>query len=1173
MTMTPPREIALTDRYERYDGDVLVTGIQALVRLPMEQRIADREAGLSTATLVSGYEGSPLAGFDLELARQKSLLDEHDIVFKPAVNEELAANAVQGSQLASTMESRKYDGVVGIWYGKAPGLDRATDAFRHANLGGSSEHGGVLALVGDDSIAKSSSVPSSSEVAIAELGMPILVPSDPQEMLDLGLHGIALSRFSGLWVAMKLATNVVDGSATTTMKAGRISSVLPSREFDGVPFHHEVSAHFLQPKLGELEASLVGQRLELARRYAVANSLARTTGDVNAEVGIISAGATHRDTMQALKRLGVDSTTLDNSGVRVLKLGMIYPLDPETIRRFASGLSEIIVIEEKKAFIELGVKDALFDVADRPRVFGKRGPSGAALMRAGADLPPEFIAEQLAARFADHSRVTAQKPVSRIIATGRPYAGRMLPLLPRTPYFCSGCPHNRSTVVPDGSLVGAGIGCHTIVAMMPEQRVGDVIGLCQMGGEGGTWIGMAPFVGVKHLVQNLGDGTFHHSGILAIRASVAARSNITYKLLYNDAVAMTGGQAPVGRMSVPSLVRELLAEGVAKVIVTTDDVKKYRGVRMPREVKVIDRDRLIEIQNDLASIPGVTVLVHDQECATELRRKRKRKLVAEPTQRAFINERVCEGCGDCGQKSNCMSVQPVETDFGRKTRIDQASCNKDYSCLDGNCPSFVTVTPSTKPAKKTEIVTAAVAAAQLPDPVAHARLDDFGMRIMGVGGTGVVTTAQIIATAASLAGVYVRGLDQLGLAQKGGAVVSDIKMSRDPIAGANKLAPGECDLYLGCDVLVASAEANLAVASPDRTIAIVSTSKVPTGAMILAPDLEFPSTEDTRARIASVTRDEFSAFADIRSISNDRFGSDQYANIILVGMAVQAGALPLEASAIEKAIELNGVAVSTNLRAFATGRQIVLDPETFALVRSRRAHVRSPLQRSTEIVSRLNASAPDELREIVSRLTPELIAYQGPKYAEKYVDSVERIRALEESALGASGVISKRFASSLFKLMAYKDEFEVARLYIEPEFEQTLRAEFGEGARFSYKLHPPMLKAMGVSRKITLGPWFKPVFRLLYAMRLVRGTWLDPFGYAGVRRTERRLIGEFTHSVEESMGEVTPATRDIVERIAGLPEEIRGYEEVKTRNVELFRARLAESRALLAGGGASPVVR
>jgi indolepyruvate ferredoxin oxidoreductase len=690
MTELRERDFTLADKYTLEAGELFLTGMQALVRIPLEQSRRDAAASRRVAILISGYEGSPLAGYDLELGRLGDLLDEHAIVFRPGVNEELAATAVQGSQLASASASCTYDGVVGIWYGKAPGLDRATDALRHANLGGAAGNGGALVLVGDDSTAKSSTVPSSSEVAMAELGLAILAPADPQEIIEFGLHGIALSRFSGLWAGMKLATNIVDGSATVRLDTYRDPVVLPSRTIDGAEFTHTVSARFLQPALTQLEQSLVYQRRELARRYISANNLNRTIGDPDASLGIVTAGAAFRDTLQALERLGIPEPDLPRSGIRILKLGAVSPLDPEAIRGFARGLDEVVVVEEKRAFIELGVKDALYGTANPPRVLGKFGEDSRPLLRADSDLPPELLAGQLGQRI---RRVLPPELTGTLTLGGGDVVPHrtVLPLVTRTPYFCSGCPHNRSTVVPDGSLVGAGIGCHALAALMPADRVGAITGLCQMGGEGASWIGMAPFVSEKHLFQNLGDGTFHHSGSLAVRAAVASGVNITYKLLYNDAVAMTGGQNAIGKMAVPQVVRELLAEGVRRVVITTDDVAKYRKVSLPRGVDVLDRSRLVPVQEELAAIGGVTVLIHDQECATGLRRKRKRGVVAAPATRVFINERICEGCGDCGQKSNCMSVQPAETEFGRKTKIDQTSCNSDYSCLDGDCPSFVVV--------------------------------------------------------------------------------------------------------------------------------------------------------------------------------------------------------------------------------------------------------------------------------------------------------------------------------------------------------------------------------------------------------------------------------------------------------------------------------------------------
>ncbi|MEO3786019.1 indolepyruvate ferredoxin oxidoreductase family protein [Actinocorallia sp. B10E7] len=1148
-TVTADRSVRLEDRYELLDGEVHLSGLQALVRVPFDQMRMDRRNGLRTAVFVSGYEGSPLGGYDLELNRRKKLLDAHDVVFRPAVNEELAANAVQGSQLVSTMEGRTHDGVVGVWYGKAPGLDRATDALRHANLGGAAPNGGVLALVGDDVIAKSSTVPSGSETAMAGIGLAVLVPSDPQDILDLGLHGIALSRFSGLWAGLKLATNVVDGTGTTTVSSGRVAPVHPDREIDGRPFVHGVSADFLQPNLAALESSLVTSRVELARRYAYANGLNKVEGDPQAKVGIIAAGSTYLDVHQALTALGVSRADLGSSGIRVLKLGMIHPLEPRIVEEFAAGLEEIVVVEEKRQFIELALKDLLYGKPGAPLISGKRTPDGEPLLRAHSDLPPHLIAEALAPRLLarlGRGRVRAEKPTQR--------TPPLLPVIPRTPYFCSGCPHNRSTAVPEGSLVGAGIGCHTLATLMPRERVGDIIGLCQMGGEGAAWIGMAPFLGRRHLIQNIGDGTFHHSGGLAIRASVAAGSNITYKLLYNDAVAMTGGQPAIGRMPVPQVVGALLAEGVSKVVITTEDPGRYKKVRLPRGVEVRHRDLLLRTQEELAAVEGVTVLIHDQECATELRRKRKRGRAADPERRVFINERVCEGCGDCGTKSNCLSLHPVETEFGRKTRIHQASCNKDFSCLDGDCPSFVTVRPGRRTARVAEPFTGR----DLPEPELRVDPADFTMRITGIGGTGVVTTAQIISTAATMAGMHVRGLDQLGLAQKGGAVVSDIRLSTSPFVGANKAGPGECDLYLGCDMLVAGSEANLAVTSPERTIAIVSTTKVPTGAMVADTKVAFPSVDELTEGIRALTRRGLGAFADAGGIVQRLFDDDQYANVFLVGMAVQAGALPVPADKLEQAIGLNGVAVERNLEAFRRGRQLIADPEGLQAALPARSESRAaPSAQVEAIASSVRSGGDTVLAGLVSRRVAELVAYQDARYAERYAEILERVRAREAESLGGSGPVSHAVAKNLYKLMAYKDEYEVARLSLDPAFERAVRERFGEGARYSYRLHPPVLRALGMDGKIGFGPWSRPALRALRGMRRLRGTRLDPFGRARVRVVERALVEEYVEAVTTALRSLTPENRALVTEIAELPDMVRGYEDLKLANVTAYRAELA----------------
>src|ERR1700760_556773 len=934
MSLLGDRTFRLSDRYELEEGALYLSGLQALVRIPIDQYRLDQRAGRRTRTLIAGYEGSPLAGYDLEIGRRRELLEAHGVVHRPAMNEELGANAVQGSQLASASPDKTCDGVVGIWYGKAPGLDRATDALRHGNLGGADPGGGVLVMVGDDSVAKSSTVPSSSEVAIAELGLPLLAPADPQDVLDLGLHGIALSRFCGLFTGFKLATNVVDGSASVQVAGDRITITEPDRTVDGTEFRHEVSANFLQPNLTQLETTQTGARLELARRYAYANGLNRIEGDPAARVGIIAAGASYLDVRQALQLIGIGAGDLDSSGVRVLKLGMVSPLEPRIATEFARGLDEIVVVEEKRAFIELAVKDLFYGQPDAPLVSGRRTPTGAPMLRTNGDLPPDVIAAAIAPRIIAH----VDQPAVQAWLTGREAPARaggqrplgLLPIIARTPYFCSGCPHNRGTQVPEGSLVGAGIGCSTLAVLMPEERFGNIIGFTQMGGEGGLWVGMEPFVRQQHLLQNIGDGTFHHSGSLAVRQAVGAGSHITFKLLYNGAVAMTGGQQAVGKMPVPRVAGALLAEGVRKVIITTDDPRRYRRVRLPRGAEVRHRDGLARAQEELAAIDGVTVLIHDQECATELRRKRKRGLVAEPTQRILINERVCEGCGDCGAKSNCLSVQPVDTEFGRKTRIHQASCNKDFSCLDGDCPSFLTVTPAkpgqkARAAKGPQAARGAAAGDGLPEPEIRVNTDEFNLRITGGGGTGVVTVAQVISTAASMAGLQVRALDQMGLAQKGGAVVSDIRLSPEPFTGANKLTPGSCDLYLGCDLLVAADAVQLAAASPDRTIAVTCTSRVPTGAMIQSTEVAFPDVAGTVARIHELTRAEHGVAVDARAQTSALLGDDQFTNVFLVGAAVQAGALPVPARYIEEALELNGVAVEKNIAAFRAGRRYVAE--------------------------------------------------------------------------------------------------------------------------------------------------------------------------------------------------------------------------------------------------------
>ncbi|MDQ0779899.1 indolepyruvate ferredoxin oxidoreductase [Streptomyces aurantiacus] len=1156
----------LDRRYLADDGVVHMTGVQALARLALDVRRADMEAGHDSALYVSGYEGSPLGGYDLELAKLSSLLDDHDIVFRPAVNEELAATAVQGTQLASTMPDKRVEGVTGFWYGKSPGLDRASDALRHANLCGTHRAGGAVALVGDDPTAKSSTVPGASEMLLADLGVPTFYPSNPQEVLDYGLHAVAMSRASGLWTALKIVTNIADGAGAVRVARDRLTRLMPGIEVDGKPFTHTVTAKLVGPVLAGLERSRNGPRLELARRYARLNGLNTITGALtDARIGIVAGGKSYTDVCQALRILGFDAAELAGTGIRLLKLGVIHPLDPEIVTEFVSGLDEVVVVEEKRPFLETRFKELLFGLPGAPIVTGKTMPDGSECLSAHGELGPDRIAVALASRLRAH--VHMPTVVDRQ-ADGRRPPGRRttLPLVVRTPYFCSGCPHNSSVKVPQGSLVGAGIGCHGLALTMSPDLVGDVTGLTQMGGEGAQWLGMSPFLKRKHLLQNLGDGTFHHSGSLAVRAAIAGGIDITYKLLYNSAVAMTGGQQAVGQMSVAEIARALTAEGIKKIIVTTDDPRTYRRRGLPRGVEVWHRDRIIEAQERLAAIDGVTMLIHDQECATELRRKRKRGLAPDPVERVVINERVCEGCGDCGVQSNCLSVQPVDTEFGRKTRIDQSSCNKDFSCLKGDCPSFLTVTTNKKrPARNT----ADLAGTSTPEPPgpALAAGEHHTTRILGIGGSGVVTVSQILSVAAALAGLKVQSLDQTGLAQKGGAVVSDIKISRTEHHVANKAADGEVDLYLGADLLVAADPTQLSAAAPGRTVAIVSTAKVPTGGMVSDVTHAFPDTTALSDLVGEYTDPTRNVLFDARAISNSLFGQDQFANLLLVGAAYQSGVLPVPAEAIEQAIEVNGAQVPSNLQAFRRGRQLVDDPHAFHAAVGpvgRPASAAAPVPPDVQtVLDSVGAQPGSELARLIGLRVPDLVAYQSVRYAAAYADFVAKVRRTEAERVPGSTVVSEAVAHHLYKLMAYKDEYEVARLSVAADMLDAVAAQYGPDAKVAYRLHPPVLRALGMRGKISLGPWFKPVFRLLVTLRKVRGTPFDPFGRSKVRKVERELIAEYREVINESLTALRPESAEVVVRMATLPDLIRGYEAIKLENVAKYRHELTHVRSEL----------
>jgi indolepyruvate ferredoxin oxidoreductase len=1145
--MATPREFTLDAKYRQEEGQILLSGVQALVRLPLDQHRADKRRGLNTATLISGYRGSPLGGLDLTLERNPGLLREHNVVFLSGVNEDLGATAVYGSQLANLFPQPKYDGVLGMWYGKGPGVDRTGDIFKHANFAGVGRHGGVLALGGDDPLSKSSTIPSHSEVAFYDALFPVLFPGNTQEILDLGRLGFELSRYSGLWVGFKIVTNVADEIANAEVAPDRIVIAAPGFVYEGRPWQARQAPMLMPPWGLEAEREIHYGRLEAAKAFAAANRLNRITIPTpDAWLGIAAPGKTYYDLREALTELGLDNAALRQYGIRLLKLEMLFPMEPGTVREFARGLEEILVVEEKRAFCEMFIRDILYNQAERPRVVGKSDENDRPLVPADSELDADRIAQIVAARL--ERRVHLDSITARV-ALLEALRQRPAPLtLSRQPYFCSGCPHNRSTVLPEGSMASAGIGCHGMALLMDRKTMG----LTHMGGEGAQWVGIAPFTETKHLFQNLGDGTFFHSGSLAIRQAVASSANITYKILYNSAVAMTGGQDAAGAMPVPELTRSIAAEGVKRIIVMTDEPDKYpKSTVWAPGVEVWHRDRLDEAQRVLRDIPGVTALVYDQRCAAEKRRLRKRGKLPDPAMRVVINEAVCEGCGDCGVKSNCLSVHPVETEFGRKTQIHQSSCNKDYSCLNGDCPSFLTVVPRIAKKKERRVF---IVDQTLPAPPFNVP-EDANIFMMGIGGTGVVTVNQILGTAALLDGKHVRGLDQTGLSQKGGPVVSHLKIFEHAVESSNKVSAGSADCYIGFDVLVATTPQNLDHARPDRTIAIVSTSQVPTGAMVTSTTVEFPEANGLITSIERVTRKDENVYLDALGLAETLFDDHMAANMIVLGAAWQAGAIPVSADAIEDAIKLNGVSVQMNTQAFRAGRLLVADPAWVQTVtRQRLGAVASTPELSKEaraLVDRVDVT--EELRRLLEIRVPELIGYQSAAYAREYVGFVRRVREAEAAAVPGETRLSEAVARYLFKLMAYKDEYEVARLHLKTDIARALEAEFPGGVTLQYNLHPPIFRALGLKRKIKLGTWFERCFRTLAAMKTLRGTWIDPFGFAAVRRVERQLPGEYRGLVDKALVGLSPESYERAVKLASLPDIIRGYEDIKLRNVQRFR--------------------
>ena len=1132
----------LSARYTRDEGRVFMTSIQALARIPAEQLRRDRENGHDTAAFLSGYPGSPLGGFDIEASRMVRQYPDLPIVHRPAVNEELAASAVMGSQLAAARPDAIGDGVVGVWYGKAPGLDRATDAVRHGVFAGTSLLGGVVALVGDDPAAKSSTMPSSSDAALVDLHMPILYPGTTSECLELGMHAVAISRASGLWAAMKIVTPVADGSGTVDLPVLESDPIIP----EGPALNRSApSAVFLgSARMVAAEKEFRTVRSEAAQRYGVENRLNQVTVDPSdAWIGLVATGYTYHEMREALRRLGLQTDEeLRSAGIRLLQLRMPVPFDDELVRRFARGLREVVVVEEKNPTLEWLIKNALYDSSDRPRVVGKQDSEGADLFPSHGLLDADRIAPGLRKRLSERlsGRLAPEGPGSR--------PRTIVPLaVNRTPFFCSGCPHNWGTKVPEGSLVGAGTGCHGMSLLMPSELVGETFGITAMGNEGAHWIGMEPFVETGHVFQNFGDGTYFHSGQLAIQAAIGSGVSITFKILYNSTVAMTGGQDATFSVGVAELATILLAQGVEKVVVTTPQPKGYDRTGMPESVEVVDRAQIVEVQERLAGIDGVTVLINDQECAAELRRARRRDLAPTPSKRIVINHRICEGCGDCGDISNCLSVQPFDTVLGRKTRIDQASCNFDYSCILGDCPAFM------------EVEAGDVAGSDhgapppTPDPPEPAIEGRFPIRLAGIGGTGVVTAAQILATAAMFDGWNVAGLDQTGLSQKAGPVVSDLILTAGEADGSNLIGHGEAASVVAFDQLVAAMDPVIAAFDPTSTRVVASTEFVPTGAMISHPELSFPA-EEAMERLSGASRTIVAL--DAGELCSALVGDAAPTNILMLGVAVQRGDIPVRPASIRRAIELNGVAVAANLDAFDWGRAWAVDEETVtASVRHRRLvegeHVTVP-ELSRRLARRTRALPRAEVVEI---LAADLVGYQDRAYASRFLDSLELL-ADRSRGLEGSDELVEVAARSLHKLMAYKDEYEVARLMLLPEARAAAAAVGGSDPETRYLLHPPMLEALGMSKKLRFSDASEPLFEVLRRGKRLRGTALDPFGKTEVRRLERSLVPEFEDALAAVAEGLTQDTIADAIRIASLPDMVRGYESLKLRRAAEYRREL-----------------
>jgi indolepyruvate ferredoxin oxidoreductase len=1153
-------KVSLDDKYTLERGRVFLTGMQAIARLAMMQRARDERAGLNTAGYISGYRGSPLGAVDQTLWRAKAHLERHHVRFQPGLNEDLAATAIWGTQQAGMFPGARYDGVFAMWYGKGPGVDRCGDVFKHANAAGTSKHGGVLVLAGDDHGAKSSTLPHQSEHILKACCIPVLNPASVQEYLDLGLHGFAMSRYSGCWIAFKCVTDVVESGASVEIDPERVAARIPE-DFTLPPGGLNIR---WPDGILEQEARLLDWKVYAALAYVRANGLDRIVFDSpRPRLGIVTTGKSYGDTMQALADLGIDERAARDIGLRVYKVAMSWPLEPQGARRFAEGLEEILVVEEKRQLIEYQLKEELYTWEEgkrAPRVIGKFDdngewsraegqPAGTWLLPAHYEHSPAMVARAIAQRLL---KLKMDSPLGRQFkerlayldfkdqALARPRVAAV-----RQPYFCSGCPHNTSTRVPEGSRATAGIGCHFMAVWMNR----NTATFTHMGAEGAPWIGLAPFTNERHIFANLGDGTYEHSGLLAIRAAAAAKVNMTYKILYNDAVAMTGGQRHDGPLDPAMISRQVAAEGVQPIVVVTDEPDKYpAGTNWAPGVTIRHRDELDAVQRELREMPGVSAIIYDQTCAAEKRRRRKRSEYPDPARRVLINDMVCEGCGDCSAKSNCLSVEPLETELGRKRTINQSTCNKDFSCLKGFCPSFVTVEGG-QLRKGTRTARDAGAFPEIGEPAVPSLAAPYGILVDGIGGTGVITIGQIVAMAAHLEGKGVSVLDMSGLAQKGGPVMSHVRLAARPEdLHATRLSTGEADLVIGCDLVVTASAEALARMNPARTRALVNATTAPTADFVRNPEWRLPGS-DLRADIAEACGESNVVFVPAAELATNLMGDSIATNLFMLGYAWQKGWLPLARASLERAIELNGVAVEFNLKSFLWGRRAALDPE-------RVARAAAPAE-----VIPLERHFSRSLDELIERRARLLADYQDAAYAARYRVLVEKARKAEAEKAGSSK-LAEAVARNYAKLMAYKDEYEVARLHADPAFLESIAERFEGDYRLAFHLAPPLLARpdprTGEPAKMRFGPWVLGFFKLLRALKGLRGTAFDPFGRTEERRTERALIGEYEATVERLLADLSRENHALAIEIASLPDSIRGFGHIKAKSIAAARRKRGE---------------